>query len=167
MTRDTGAEPRISVEEGFEEEWPGASALATECIINLAFLNDRMEAFATSLAREHGIPSVPAFNVLEILRGAGEPLPPSTIAERMILSRATVTGILHSLERRGLVCRLPHGSDARMRLVEITSEGVARVTQFLPRLHEAERRWMDCLTESQQRTLLHLVALLQANAPRR
>ncbi len=159
------AEPRVRLEPGFEAEWPGASALATECILNLTYLVERMEAYAQSLAHECGIPSLAAFNVLTIVHGAGEALPPSTIAERMIVTRQTMTGILDSLERRGLIQRMAHGTDRRMSLIAITPEGRARVEELRPRLHEAEKRWIDCLTEEEQRELLRMLGMLQANAP--
>ena len=157
-------EPRVRTEPDFEDAWPGASRLATECILNLGFLHQQTEAFGQSLVRRHGVPSVAAFNVLTILHGASESLPPSTIAERMIVSRPTMTGVLGTLERRGLVRRLPHGKDHRMALIEITSEGRSRVERLRPELHQAEKRWMACLTEGEQRALLSMLAKLEANA---
>jgi DNA-binding MarR family transcriptional regulator len=113
--------------------------------------------------RRYGVPSRAAFNVLAILHGTEEPLPPSVIAERMIVSRPTVTGILGTLERRGLIARIPHGTDRRMSLVSIAPEGRRRVEQLLPVLHDAEQRWMSCLSADEQRTLLRTVARLQAH----
>jgi DNA-binding MarR family transcriptional regulator len=161
----TDIEPRLRVEPGFEEAWPGASALATECVLNLHVLMDEIEAFGQSVVRRHGIPSVAAFNALTILHGADGPLPPSVIAARMIITRPTMTGILGSLARRGLIARSPHVADRRMSLVEITNEGRARVERLLPALHQSERRWMACLSEEEQRTLLAMIARLQAHEP--
>lgn len=162
VTKKNREEPRVRVNPELEKKFPGTSVLATECIVNFTFLADRLDAFGESLVRGHGIPSVAAFNVLEILHVAGEPLPPSTIAERMIVARGTMTGILNSLQRRGLIRRIPHEEDGRMVLIEMTSEGVARLTRLHPQLHRAEKRVMDCLTESQQRSLLGMLAALQA-----
>jgi DNA-binding MarR family transcriptional regulator len=149
----------------FATAWPGASRLATECVLNLGVLGEQMAAFGEALARHHGIPSRAAFNVLAILDGAGEPLPPSTIAERMIVSRPTLTGVLGTLERRGMVRRLPHPTDRRMALIAIAPRGRAAVAGLRPALHQAERRWLDCLTEEEQGALLGMLARLQANAP--
>jgi DNA-binding MarR family transcriptional regulator len=162
---DDDAVPIVRLPPEFERESPGASRLATECLLNMGYLMSRVEAHGEALARAQGIPSIPAFNVLDILLSAGQPVPPSTIAERMIITRGTVTSILHSLERHGLIRRRSHAADGRMRLVELTSEGASCAEALLPELHAAEQRWMACLTEDQQRTLLHLIALLQANAP--
>jgi DNA-binding MarR family transcriptional regulator len=163
--RDHEAEPRIRTEPGFEAAWPGASALATECILNLGWWAERLAAYGEAVVRAHGIPSRAAFNVLEILRGAGSPLPPSTIADRMIITRPTMTGILATLERHGLVRRHPHASDRRMSLIEITAQGAARGASLRARLHQAEKQWMAGLSADEQRTLLDLVAKLQAAMP--
>lgn len=158
--------PLIQVEAGFEETWPGAEALATECVLNLTFLSDRLMDYTQALARTHGIPTVAGFNVLTIVHGAGEPLPPSTIADRMIVTRPTMTGILGSLERRGLIRRLPHPEDRRMVLIDITPEGRARVERLLPELHRVEKDLMGCLTLPERRALLSTVAKLQAYVAR-
>jgi DNA-binding MarR family transcriptional regulator len=155
----------IQVGREQEREWRGSSALATACVLNLANVALRMMAFGMGPVRARGIPSVAAFNVLTILDGEGGPLLPSTIAERMILTRGTVTGILDTLERRNLVRRARHDLDGRMRLVTITSSGSAAVAAILPQLHEAERTWMDSLTRSEQRRLLGMLAVIQAHAP--
>jgi DNA-binding MarR family transcriptional regulator len=125
----------------------------------------QLETFGELLVHRAGIPSRTAFNILTILDGADEPLPPSMIAARMVVSRPTITGILGSLERRGLIRRLPHPEDQRMVLIAITAEGAARVAHLLPELHRIEKRWMGCLSEAEQRALLRMLAKLQTNAP--
>lgn len=90
-------------------------------------------------------------------------LPPSTIAKRMTVARGTMTGILDSLQRRGLIRRIPHEEDGRRVLVEMTAEGAAGLMRLHHQLHRAEKRVMECLTESQQRSLLRILAVLQAH----
>ena len=63
--------------------------------------------------------------VLGILADAPDPLAPNEIAERLIISRATVTGLLDSLETRAYVRRTPHPTDRRMLLIELTESGRA------------------------------------------
>ena len=159
-----GPEPRIRLEPSFATTWPGASRLATECVLNLGVLSEQMAAFGEALVRQQGIPSRAAFNVLAILDGANEPLTPSTIAERMVLSRPTLTGVLGTLERRGMIGRLPHPTDGRMALIALAPRGRVAVAWLRPALHQAEKRWMDCLTEEEQRELLRMLGRLQANA---
>ncbi|MDQ1397796.1 MAG: hypothetical protein QOG64_3055, partial [Acidimicrobiaceae bacterium] len=83
------ARPMISVPATFEDEWPSGSALATECCMNLGVLAGGATGAMQALVDRHGVPSLAAFNVLAILEGAAMALPPSVIADRMLVSRAT------------------------------------------------------------------------------
>jgi DNA-binding MarR family transcriptional regulator len=159
--------PDIEVGAGQEREWPGSSALATDCVLNFVSLANRILAYGVRIAIGRGIPSVAAFNVLTILHGEGGPLLPSTIAERMVVTRGTVTGVLGTLEQRGFIERSTDERDGRIRPVTITAAGIARVLEILPLLHDGERRWMEALSVPQQRQLLGLVARIQSNAPDR
>lgn len=51
------------------------------------------------------------------------PASPSAIARAVHLSQATVTGILHRLERRGLIVRRRNGDDRRVVIIELTPDG--------------------------------------------
>jgi len=89
------------------------------------------------------------------------------IAERMIITRGTVTSVLGTLERRGLVRRSMDRHDGRRRPVAITASGVQKVNELLPVLHEVEKRWMAALKSHEQQQLLALVAIVQAHGPDR
>jgi DNA-binding MarR family transcriptional regulator len=156
----------VTVDRAIEKRWPGADARSTELAINLFALTAQVTAFSEALCAKHGVPSPAAFNVLTILEGAGRGMPPSEIADRMIVSRPTITGILDSLTRRRLVRSRKHPTDGRMQLVSISPSGHALVHRMRPELHAAERKWMACLDRTQQDQLAHLIATLQAHAPR-
>jgi DNA-binding MarR family transcriptional regulator len=163
------AQPVIRVGPEQELEWPGSSASATACVLNLVHVSNRIEAYGLAVIREQNVPSAAAFNVLTILQGERGPLLPSAIAERMIVTRGTVTGVLDSLERRGFIRRTSAagGRDGRTRPVTITPRGRARVRAILPRLHQAERDWFDALSEDWKAQLLGLLAIVQREAPDR
>ena len=66
----------------------------------------------------------PQYNVLRILRGAGEGgLPSGEIGERMVSRDPDVTRLLDRLEQRGLARRAREGADRRVVTARITSEG--------------------------------------------
>src|SRR4051794_38945290 len=83
----TDPAPEVRVGGQQEQEWPGSSSLATDCVLNLVRLADRMLGYGLAITAGHGVRSVGAFNVLTILHGADGPLLPSTIAARMIVTR--------------------------------------------------------------------------------
>ena len=147
----------VRVEDGFEEEFPGSSAHATECFLTLAHLGTAMLASLNRFLEGFGIPSYTGFNALAVLAGADEPVPPSVVAQRMIVTKPTVTGILGTLEKRGLVDRSAHGSDGRMHLVGLTVQGQELVRQVLPEVHRFERELFGVLDEGQLETLLGML----------
>jgi len=155
----------LRVPPELEDEFPGSSALATECFLNIGMLAGGVRAAVQQLIQAHGLPSMAAFNVLTVLEGARAPLPPSAIAERMMVSRPTTTGLLDSLERRRLVKRVSHKGDGRMRLVTVTPAGAKVARAIMPELHQFERQLMTVLPEPELRRLLASVAALQHHLP--
>jgi DNA-binding MarR family transcriptional regulator len=155
-------EPLRRVDDDFEDEYPGASALATECFANLYQVgNMLMELHNRQSREEYGLaPS--ARQILAVVEGAGEPLEPSVIAERVLITTASMTSVLDTLERRGLVRRMPHPDDRRKLLVAITPDAVAILDELLPSFHARERDVISAaLSTSEQRALLRLIAKVQ------
>jgi DNA-binding MarR family transcriptional regulator len=155
----------VQLEPDFEDRWPGSSRLASACFINLWVLNGLMQARSNSWTRLEGYASSASFNVLAVLHGAGQPLLPSTIAKRLLVSRPTISGILDSLEHQGLIRRTSHSSDGRMRLVEITARARQRVEASQLRLHRIEKEVFGSLSHEDQADFLRLLAQLQATVP--
>ena len=103
-----------------------------------------------------------AKQALAVIDGAGEPLEPSVIAERLIITTGSMTSILNTLERRDLIRRLAHPDDRRKLLIAITAEGADIVDDLLPSLHARERIIMrDALSRAEQRQLRTLLAKVQ------
>jgi DNA-binding MarR family transcriptional regulator len=146
-------------------EFPDASALATECYANLCRTGDLLIELHNRQTRDDYQLSRSAREVLAVLEGAGEPLEPTVIAQRLLITTASMTPLLDTLERRGLVRRLVHPDDRRKRLVEITSAARQIVDEFLPSFHARERVVVtSALTGTEQRALLGLLAKLQRAA---
>ena len=161
-TREYPDGPLVRVDDDFEVEFPHASALATECFLNLARVAVSMLSALDRLLAGFGVPSYTSLNALTVLAGADEPIPPSVVATRMVATRPTVTGILDTLERLGLVTRQPHGSDGRMRLVSLTEAGRDLVASVLPEVHRFEEELFRDLHRNQRRALLDSLAAIAA-----
>jgi DNA-binding MarR family transcriptional regulator len=158
-------DPLIRVGDDFEVEYPGASALATECYANLLRAADLLLEFHNRHTRDLYRLSQGAREVLAVVEGAGEPLEPSVIAERLLVTTGTMTSLLDTLEKRELIRRLPHPYDRRKLLVGITPAAQRIVDDLLPSLHARERDVVAAaLSTTEQRQLLSLVAKLQQAA---
>jgi DNA-binding MarR family transcriptional regulator len=151
----------IQIAPDFEEIYPNASARATECAMNLVLTADLLVKHITRLVQPFGLSPASAL-VLSILADAEAPLPPNQIAERLIISRATVTGLIDSLERRGYVLRHAHPSDRRMLLVELTESGRQVAVDYRPIVHQHQKVWLKALSDEDQQRLIGTLQQLQA-----
>jgi len=153
------------VGDDFEDEYPGASALATECYANLLRAADLLMGLHNRHTLDQYKLSPSGRGVLAVVEGAGQPLEPSVIAERLVVTTGSMTSLLDNLEKRGLVRRLPHPEDRRKLLIDVTTDARAIVDELLPTLHARERDVIGAaLTPSEQRSLLRYLAKLQQAA---
>ncbi|MFQ5747582.1 MAG: MarR family winged helix-turn-helix transcriptional regulator [Gemmatimonadota bacterium] len=119
---------------------------------------DRLMCDVVRLVQGAGL-SEPQYNVLRILRGAGEEgLPCGRIAGQMLTRAPDVTRLVDRLEEGGLVRRVrPPGADRRIVLVRLTEAGrslLDRLDEPVERLHRAQ---FDGLTRAELRELRRLL----------
>lgn len=134
---------------------PEVTQVVVDLLVTAGRLLDRMDA----LLRPHGL-TTSAFNVLHILAGDPDPLTPTEVARRLPVpvTTATVTGLLDTLQRKGLLQRRPHPEDRRRVLVVLTDEGRALLGRLAPEVAAAERRWTAALPLSSRPRLLRALA---------
>lgn len=165
QSRTRGPRPLVRVGDDFEDEYPGASALATECYANLVRAADLLLGLHNRQTSDEYQLSQSGRGVLAVVEGAGQPLEPSVIAERLLVTTGSMTSLLDNLEKRGLVRRLPHPDDRRKLLIDITDDARAIIDELLPTMHARERDVIGAaLSASEQRTLLRFLATLQQAA---
>ena len=150
----------IQITPDFEELYPNSSARATECAMNLVFTADLLVKRISELLKPFDLTPASGL-VLSILADSESPLPPNQIADRLIISRATVTGLIDTLERRGYVRRQPHQSDRRMLLIEPTDTGRQVAHAFRPIVHQQQKLWLEALSEKEQGQLIDSLQRLQ------
>jgi DNA-binding MarR family transcriptional regulator len=98
---------------------------------------------------------------LAIVEGAGGPLSPTVIAQRLFVTTASMTSLLDTLERRGLLTRLPDPDDRRKILVALTESGRHAVDLFLPQVVALQTAAMARLSEAERTQLLHYLTVIQ------
>lgn len=100
----------------------GFPSLEEEVYIGLVRTTWQLDAQVHHAYRQ-GKLSSSQYNVLRILRGSGEPLSCTEIANRMVTRDSDLTRLLGGLEKRGLVRRLRAADDARRIENKITPKG--------------------------------------------
>ena len=153
-------ETPIRVSSGFAAKYPGASASATECAMNLARTGDMIVGRVAAALQPMDVSPAGGL-ALGILVDAGKPCQPNYISDRLIVSRATVTGVLDSLAKRGLVRREPHPTDRRMVLVHLTKAGTRMAEKVRRTIHRAEAEWIGSLSEAERAQLTQLLGKVQ------
>jgi len=151
---------QIGVESGIQQEisqkrpFHSVRAEVAVSILRTAALIERH--FAQVVAQS-GI-TVQQYNVLRILRGAGEEgLPTLVIRDRMIHEAPGITRLLDKLETAGLARRERCSPDRRQVFCYITDAGLAVLDQLETAMKEADDAAVGSLSEAEQRQLLKLL----------
>ncbi|MEX2044412.1 MAG: MarR family transcriptional regulator, partial [Opitutus sp.] len=97
-------------------------------------------------------------------KGDSMPLSPAELADRTGVTRATITGLIDTLERAGLVTRTPDPDDRRMMCVALTPRGRALLARVMPD-HFRRMAWlMEPLSESERKVFLRLLTKVLTRA---
>lgn len=119
----------------------------------------RLMKSSDRLYQAHGLTGA-QYNVLRILEGAGEPIPQQQIANKLLVSRANITGLVDKLEEKSLIERLPC-EDRRVNMIRLTTTGFELIEKSFEAVTENSIRLMSPLTKEEQKTLLRLLEKLE------
>lgn len=118
-----------------------------------------LEQTVVELLKEEASLSAPQYNVLRILRGAGQGgLACGEIAGRLITKDPDITRLLDRLERRGLVSRKRESDDRRIVTTRITPAGLELLAKLDEPVMEVHRRQLGHMSDEKLQTLLDLLA---------
>jgi len=134
-----------------------------EAFVALLRAADRLQHEVGVLLRDEGDLTPVQYNVLRILRGAGEDGQTcSGIAQRLITHDPDVTRLIDRMERRGLVRRGRDANDRRVVRVHITEAGLRLVDTLDEPIRQFHRTRYRGLTMAQLRDLGALLERMHA-----
>lgn len=137
------------------------SYLAIRTIIELTQTYDLLDDILNRHFGRFGL-SQPKFNALMQLRQAGDQgLVLSELGERMLVSRANITGLIDRLERDQLVTREADPRDGRVIRAKITLKAQNLLEDILPIHGEFTQKTMSCLNPAEKKELLKLLHKLK------
>ena len=131
----------------------------------LLFLRVASDVFAAQqkqLAR-FGLSDGKLSVLLQFLLAAPAPLSPSQLAERVGVTRATITDLVAGLVRDGWLQRSVSPQDGRMALLHLTEAGNKRLEQVLPSHFQQLQNLMQALAEQEKQDLVHLLTKISQN----
>ena len=156
------ASSRSSIQREIKQRRPFPSR-AQEAVVSLARTTDRMRRQLERVVEPHGI-TLQQYNVLRILRGAGEKgLPTLEIASRMIEQTPGITRLLDRLEAKGLVRRERCPHDRRQMLCWATPAALRLLATLDDPIDRADRAAFARLTGAELATLVALLGKVRAS----
>jgi DNA-binding MarR family transcriptional regulator len=102
------------------------------------------------------------FTVLMLLlRNSQQGLTPSELAEKALVTRSTITGLIDGLEKMELVKRGKHPDDRRKMSVFLTDIGEKKLEKMLPNHYKRTANLMSSFSEGEKETFLKLLEKIQ------
>ena len=111
----------MKIEEVINQVKPFRSCFA-KAMVNLMFTSNWVEGHIKEVIKPFGL-TTQQYNVLRILRGAGEPLSTSVIRSRLIDKMSDTSRMVDRLSKKGLLKRETCCGDRRLVDVSLTPEG--------------------------------------------
>lgn len=139
---------------------------AEEAFAALLRTTDRVRRVSADRIAPHGV-TLQQYNVLRILRGAGEDgLPTLEIANRMMEQAPGITRLIDRLEAKRLVARQRDGADRRQVTCRITAAGRARLARLDPLVQASDALVGRSLTQRELGQLIGLLDRIRAGLDR-
>jgi DNA-binding MarR family transcriptional regulator len=143
------------------QRFPDLNPSACEAFLHLLRAGDDVAHSREVYLAKHNL-SQGRFTVMMQLYDKVEDLPisrtPAELADLTGVSRATMTGLIDTLERDGLVTRKPDPVDRRMMSVHLTPRGHQTLHEVLPGAFQNMTAMLAPLSESERKTLVRLLS---------
>jgi DNA-binding MarR family transcriptional regulator len=156
-------DPIAEARRHWSERWGEEPARPMAAVTSIMRAQQVLMARLNELLRplELTFPRYEALMLLSFTRAGALPL--GKIGERLQVHRTSVTNIVDKLEADGLVRRVPHASDRRATLAEITDAGRAAATEATARLNAAAFG-IEALGNDEQETVTAVLRALRVDA---
>ncbi len=155
--------PRYECIRAAAQEYREVDVSATEACLHLLRTGDAVFRVLNGHLHEHGI-SQGRFTVMMLLWRAEEEPTPAELADQAMVTRATMTGLLDTMERDGWIRRRPCTDDRRMVRVSLTQTGQRQLQKMLPEHFRRMAELLVPLKPSERKSLLTLLRKVASQA---
>ncbi len=148
----------MKIEKAIQQQAPFRSPqhrVAVNLIYTYNWLTDQIRL----VLKPHGI-TLQQYNVLRVLRGAGEPISTSVIRQRLLDKMADTSRLVERLAQKGLVYRKPCKHDKRLVDISLTDAG-HRILKEIDHLDERLDAMLNNLTDEDATLLSDLLDKLR------
>ena len=149
--------------EKFASRYPGTDVAAISDFVSLLRASSDISMALDRLLARHGLLQGRWWILVLLLRQEALTSSPTDLAEKAGVTKATMTGFIDSLEREGLVVRLPDPVDRRKFLIRLTPAGQQKLDETVPDYNGKVAALMSCLAESDRKIMVESLRRLAAN----
>lgn len=150
--------PRYECLQAAAARVPGTDPVICQLFLNILHTGDVVSRGEAEFLARHGLNQARLILLVLLDNSENDSMRSSELAEQAGVSRATITGLLDTMEKAGLVERRDDPRDRRASRVRITAAGSARLHEVQPLFH----RWSEeILSMLSIRERGQLVTLLQ------
>jgi len=142
--------------ERYKERFPQLDVPAQICFLQTMRVASDVESWLNSLLTRYNI-SQRRFFILILLSRRSEGWTPSELAKGTGVTNATMTGVLDTLVKDGLVERKTAPDDRRVKMVSLTSKGEDTIYRILPDYYERVARMMQDFSSEERRLLRNIL----------
>ncbi|GAB5418567.1 MAG: MarR family transcriptional regulator [Crocinitomicaceae bacterium] len=128
----------MKIEDAIQSKFPSPQVKA---IVNLRYTANFVGAIQNSFMSGFGL-TMPQFNILRILRGAGGDITVNTVKDRMIEKSPNTTRLMDKLIDKGLISRTRCGEDRRVVYVKISKAGLDLLTEIDVKFEDEEEKFV-------------------------
>ncbi|MGB0259106.1 MAG: MarR family winged helix-turn-helix transcriptional regulator [Coraliomargarita sp.] len=154
-------QPRSECFVDAAQQFPALDPSATFAFTTLLHSHDALWKRMSAHFAQHGITQGRFMVLIMLMEKEGDGCPtvhtPAEIAEQLQITRASVTGLLDSLEKDAFVRREPDPNDRRMMSIHLTEKGQSFLDDFLPPHFELIAKLMTGLSVKERESLVRLL----------
>jgi DNA-binding MarR family transcriptional regulator len=103
------------------------------------------------------------FNIMSALFKNGGEMTPSEIAESVFREKNSITAVINTMQKQGVVRREPSADDRRSVRVVITDKGWKEANRLSPIAQELSREVLSCIEKSQIEGLVTCMRTIREN----
>jgi len=157
--------PTSEVLEKFAERYPDADVTAIASFLNLLRVATELSLALDACLSKHDLLQGRWWVLILLMREENVSSTPSILAEKTGVTRATMTGLIDSLEQGGLVVRVFDKADRRSVIIRLTDAGQAKLDVVMPDYYRRLRQCMQGLDAIKREELNNILGLIQLGIP--
>jgi DNA-binding MarR family transcriptional regulator len=153
--------PRYECLQEASSHVPGADPASCEVFLNILHTGDVVSRSEAEFLAKHGLNQARLIVLVLLARAESGSMRSSELAEHAKVSRATVTGLLDTMEKATLIARASDPHDRRASNVKITKKGETLLRKVQPLLTKWSQGILSALSPEERCQLVSLLKKTQ------